>query len=186
MHASGLDPRRQMKRAVFLDRDGVINRSITRSHTQHGSPRSVGEMVLLPRVQEAVNLLKDAGLLVIVVTNQPEISRGVLALEDLESMHQYIWKDLAIDDLFVCVHDRGEGCQCRKPKPGMLLEAATKWEIDLQRSYLVGDRSSDIEAGLSVGCTTFLIGLPNPDIPSHFVADHLYDGAAKIASFFNG
>ncbi|MFH1884616.1 MAG: HAD family hydrolase [Planctomycetota bacterium] len=165
-----------MQRAVFLDRDGVLNASVTRAHTPFGSPRTIDEFMLLPRVGEAVKLLKDLALLVIVVTNQPEISRGDLSKSNLASMHKLLMRAMPIDDIFVCIHQDEENCECRKPKIGMLLSAAQKWNIDLQNSFFVGDSWRDIEAGRCAGCTTILIGCSicedaNPDYFGHDLSE---------------
>ena len=147
-----------MRSAVFLDRDGVLNRSVRRSHTEYGSPRRLEELEILPGVREAFGLIKKIGFLTIVVTNQPEISRGFLSVADLDAIHGYLRDRLPIDDIYVCQDDDGARCSCRKPKPGMLLSAAEKWRIDLGQSFLVGDRAKDIQAGRAAGVTTILVG----------------------------
>ncbi len=145
-----------MRRAAFLDRDGVLTRVILRDGLP-GSARHPEEVVLLPGVPEAVARLRDLGLLVIVVTNQPDLARGRLTPEALAVIHGRLRAALPLDDLAVCPHDDADGCACRKPRPGMLLEAAARWDIDLAASFLVGDRDKDIEAGRRAGCTTILL-----------------------------
>ena len=147
-----------MRRAVFLDRDGVVNKSVPRLHTHYGSPRHFNELVLMPGVREAIDLIKEMNFLIVVVTNQPEVARGLLAADELDAMHSYISRALPIDDIFVCPHDDEAGCECRKPKPGMLLVAAEKWDIDLSRSFLVGDRPTDMGAAHAVGAQGILVG----------------------------
>lgn len=143
-------------KAIFLDRDGVINKAKIIDGLAY-SPRKLEEFEFLPDVKEAVAGFKKKGYLVIVVTNQPEISRGLLKQEDLDRMHTHLKSELDVDDIMVCHHDDHHNCDCRKPKPGMLLDATRKWGIDIRNSYMVGDRWKDIEAGKRAGCRTVLI-----------------------------
>lgn len=166
---------------MFLDRDGVLTRTVVRPHTQYGSPRSLDELELLPGVTEAVALLKRLGMKVIVVTNQPEVSRGLLREEDLRAMHVTLRASTDIDDIYVCIHDDGDDCACRKPRPGMLLEAARKWDIDLGRSFMVGDRWRDVDAGLAAGCTTLFIGDPSEAPGAHEYTQGLETAATRIS-----
>lgn len=101
--------------------------------------------------------MKTAGFLVIVVTNQPDIGNGLVAREVVEAMHARLKARVPVDDIRMCPHRQDEGCPCRKPLPGMLLEAARDWGIDLKTSYMVGDRDGDIVAGQSAGCYTLLV-----------------------------
>ncbi len=144
------------RRAVFLDRDGVINRSEVRNGKPY-APRALAQFRLLPGVIEAVKSLKRAGLLVIVVTNQPDIGNGLVDAAVVDAMHAKLRRVLPVDDIKVCPHRQDEGCTCRKPKPGMLLEAAREWNIDLKTSFMVGDRWGDIVAGRAAGCYTVFI-----------------------------
>lgn len=148
-----------MNKAVFLDRDGVINQSKI-INGEAFSPSHLGEFVIIAGVKEAIIDFKQKGYIVIVVTNQPEVARGTLKLSELEKMHDYLKSELAVDDIMMCPHDNQHGCECRKPKPGMILTAAKKWDVDLKNSILVGDRWKDIEAGQSAGCKTVLIDNP--------------------------
>jgi len=159
-------------RAIFLDRDGVVNKVIV-DNEKPLSPRKFDEFELLPMVAEAIDLFKEIGYLNIIITNQPDIARGRMNSEELEKMHKLIRESLSIDDILVCSHDDGDKCHCRKPKPGMLLDAASKWNIDLKKSYLIGDTWKDMEAAKSVGCKFFLIDMPyNRDIKNeHRVKD---------------
>jgi D-glycero-D-manno-heptose 1,7-bisphosphate phosphatase len=145
-----------MHRAVFLDRDGVINVNIERDG-RLVAPTTLEDFRLVPGVEEAVHRLKSAGLLVIVVTNQPDIATGRTSRETVEAMHDLLRARLAIDDIQTCTHVDADRCICRKPKPGMILQAADDWQIDLSRSYLVGDSWRDIEAGRTAGCSTILV-----------------------------
>jgi D-glycero-D-manno-heptose 1,7-bisphosphate phosphatase len=137
-----------MKKAVFLDRDGVINAAVVR-HGRPYPPSSVDEVEILPGVPEALARLREAGYAVVVVTNQPDIARGKTTPEAVEAIHASMRATLGLDDIRVCPHDDGDACVCRKPKPGLLLRAPL---YDLSRSVMVGDRWRDIEAGRSAGC----------------------------------
>jgi len=171
-----------VNRAVFLDRDGVINRKapegeyITR----------LQDLVFLPRVAEAVQILRSQGFVIIVVTNQRGVSRGKITLQDLEMIHREVasffsTKDAPLDGIYFCPHEGG--CECRKPAPGMLLNAALEHKIDLRGSWLVGDSLSDILAGKQVGCSTVLISaIPEspPDMHPDFRANSLWEAAKLI------
>ena len=145
-----------MKRAVFLDRDGAINRV----HIREGKPyppASLSEIKILPGVSRALTALRKAGFLLIVVTNQPDVARGAASREIVEEINNYLAKSLAIDEFRTCFHDNGNGCGCRKPMPGALLTAAKIHDIDLGKSYMIGDRWRDMEAGQRAGCKTIFI-----------------------------
>jgi D-glycero-D-manno-heptose 1,7-bisphosphate phosphatase len=143
-------------RALFLDRDGVINEPIVIEGKPY-SPKNLSELKFCRNVDIAIRKAKELGLLVIIFTNQPEIARGTMLKENVDKIHKYIIKLLHVDDIFMCPHDDKDDCSCRKPKPGMLYEASAKWNINLKESFVVGDRWRDIDAGKKAGCTTFLI-----------------------------
>lgn len=145
-----------MNRAVFLDRDGVINRVFVRNGKPF-SPQGLADFELLPGVREAVQALRDAGFRVIVATNQPDVGAGRQTRAVVEAMHARLRAELPVDDIKVCYHTDADGCTCRKPKPGMLLDAAKEWNIDLASSVMVGDRWRDVEAGKAAGCRTILV-----------------------------
>ena len=150
-----------LKAAAFLDRDGVINRSIVRNGTPH-PPASIDELEILPGVPDAIGRLKAAGYAVIVVTNQPDIARGTTPSATVEAIHDRLRALLPVDEIRMCPHDDADGCLCRKPKPGLLQQAPV---YDLRASVLVGDRWRDVEAGRSAGCgATVLVdyGLDDP------------------------
>jgi D-glycero-D-manno-heptose 1,7-bisphosphate phosphatase len=147
-----------MNKAVFLDRDGVINRKppkgryITRWEEMH----------LLQGVGEVIGLLNRAGFRVIVVSNQRCVAKGLVTVRELESLHQRMCQHLAaagatIDGVYYCPHEKWPACGCRKPAPGMLLDAALKHQLDLPASWMVGDSEIDIAAGKSAGCKTALL-----------------------------
>jgi D-glycero-D-manno-heptose 1,7-bisphosphate phosphatase len=144
------------RRAVFLDRDGVINANMDRDG-RPVAPTTLDDFRLLPGVEDAVRRLRDAGLVVIVVTNQPDIATGRTPHATVEAMHDVIRVRLAVDDIKMCIHVDGDNCLCRKPKPGMILEAAAERGIDLPQSYVVGDRWRDVDAGHAAGCLTILV-----------------------------
>jgi D-glycero-D-manno-heptose 1,7-bisphosphate phosphatase len=171
--------------AVFLDRDGVINRTTVREGTPY-PPMSVGEVEILPGVAEAVKCLARYDLPLIVVTNQPDVARGAQTREMVEAINRRIQSAVpGLTAFYVCYHDNADACQCRKPGPGMLLQAASEHGIDLARSFMVGDRWSDIVAGAAVGCKTFLLDVPYSQChrctPDHIVAD-LSEAADRILS----
>lgn len=147
----------ERRAAVFLDRDGVINRSVMRDGVAH-PPDSLDEFELLPGVGEAVVKLKSAGFLLVVVTNQPDIARGTQSAETVESINVMVAQELGVDAVLVCPHDDIDNCVCRKPKPGLLLQAMERFDIDLERSFMVGDRWRDVAAGHAAGCRTVQVG----------------------------
>jgi D-glycero-D-manno-heptose 1,7-bisphosphate phosphatase len=144
------------RRAVFLDRDGVINRAAV-SNGKPYPPASVDALEILPGVADALQRLKSAGFLLIVVTNQPDVARGATTRDVVEKIHARLANALPIDRFVVCYHDAVDRCDCRKPQPGMLLASAKDLQIDLAASYMVGDRWRDVEAGRRAGCRTFFV-----------------------------
>jgi D-glycero-D-manno-heptose 1,7-bisphosphate phosphatase len=145
-------------RAVFLDRDGVINQPKVIGGKPY-PPASIEEFVLLPGVKEACRRLKAAGFLLVVATNQPDVGRGTLPQSAVEAMHDHLARLLPIDRVEVSYESGRESppSEFRKPRPGMLRRAARELGIDLARSYMVGDRWRDIDCGHAAGCTTILI-----------------------------
>lgn len=140
-----------LKRAVFLDRDGVLNRAVVRDGKPY-PPATADEMEIVPEAAAALADLKGLGYLLIVVTNQPDVARGTQSREAVKEMHRRMAAVLPVDEFRVCYHDSADGCACRKPKPGMLLEAAAEHGIDLGASFMIGDRWRDVEAGQAAGC----------------------------------
>ncbi len=145
-----------MSRAVFLDRDGVINQAFVRDGKPY-APATFAEFEILPGVADALRQLDEAGFLLIVVTNQPDVARGLQRREVVEAMHQRLRDELPLDDIKVCYEVETPASACYKPNPGMLLEAARERDIDLARSYMVGDRWRDVGAGKRAGCFTIFI-----------------------------
>ncbi len=168
--------------AVFLDRDGVLNRPVIREGVA-ASPRRWEDFHLLPGVVEAVTTLKRAGLLAVVVTNQPDIARGLLDVAVLERMHAKLREAVAIDAIYVCCHDDIARCDCRKPKPGLLFHAAEQWKINLNSSFLIGDSWKDILAGQSAACITLLVrseGQPYSGPSPDFVVSSLVEAVGMV------
>jgi D-glycero-D-manno-heptose 1,7-bisphosphate phosphatase len=143
-------------RAVFLDRDGVVNRALVRNGKPY-PPASLAELEVLPGVGEALSRLKAAGLWLIVTTNQPDVARGTQTREQVEALHVALKAQLPIDEFRTCYHDAADACACRKPRPGLLLQAARDHQIELSHSYMVGDRWRDVAAGQYAGCTSLFI-----------------------------
>lgn len=147
-------------KAVFLDRDGVLNRAYLQEDGKTHPPASLEELEILPGVPEICHSLRRAGFLLIVVTNQPDVARGTQNREVVEAINEKIRGQVPLDDILVCYHDDHHRCDCRKPKPGLILEAARRFHIDLVFSYMVGDSCKDIEAGRNSGCKTILVNAP--------------------------
>jgi D-glycero-D-manno-heptose 1,7-bisphosphate phosphatase len=151
-------PNVEKTRAVFLDRDGTISRSLVRGGLPF-APTALSDFEILPEAPEACARLKRAGFLLVVVTNQPEVGRGTMKKETVEAMHAKMQREVPIDRVEVCYHP-GHGasqCDCRKPKTGLLVNAARELNIDLARSWMVGDRWRDIDCGVAAGCRTVFV-----------------------------
>jgi len=163
----GID--RAIRRAVFLDRDGVINRAIVRDGKPY-PPAAEEALEILPDVPEALTRLHDAGFRLVVVTNQPDIARGTQRRDVVDRMHARLCAELPIDEIRVCDHDDADGCDCRKPRAGLLTSAARDADLSLADSFMVGDRWRDVEAGHRAGCTTVFVDRqydePRPERPA--------------------
>lgn len=171
-----------MNKAVFLDRDGVLNHTIFKM----GKPRApykLEEFSLIPGVSEGLQLLKDKNYLLIVITNQPDVGRGWVTREAVDVINNHLKEILPLDEIKVCFHTEFDQCLCRKPNPGMLLEAAREWNIKLSESYMLGDRYSDIEAGNKAGCRTILIG--EGDNPKTIQPDYQKFSLLEAARFIH-
>jgi D-glycero-D-manno-heptose 1,7-bisphosphate phosphatase len=175
-----------MKRAVFLDRDGVLNPMVER-RGRWGAPLALDAFEPYPWAAESVARLKARGLLCLVTTNQPEIATGELDPAVLEAMHRRLAHDVAVDAIYVCPHVDADRCACRKPRPGLLEQAAGEWGVDPARSFLVGDRWRDIDAGRAVGCTAILVDGPEAGSarPDHRARD-LRDAVTTISTLMEG
>lgn len=176
-----------MRPAVFLDRDGVINRAFVRGGKPY-PPSNLAELEILPGVAEALRSLRAAGLLNVVVTNQPDVATGIQRRAVVESMHLRLQAELAIDAVKVCYHVDADNCACRKPKPGMLIDASAEFGIDLTRSYVIGDRWRDVEAGQAAGCRPpFFIDygyVERRPAPPYFAVKSVSEAAGLILAGF--
>ena len=143
-------------KAIFLDRDGVLNHSQIVNGKPY-APRRMEDFIIENEDYYSSKLLSQAGFLLIVVTNQPDVGNGLVTHEIIQTMNQKLMEELPLTDIKVCFHSQSEKCFCRKPKPGMIKMAALEFNIDLEKSYIIGDRWSDISAGRAAGCFTILI-----------------------------
>lgn len=169
-----------MRPAVFLDRDGVLNEVLLEDGQAIG-PRSFADFRLANGAADAVARLTAAGKPVFVVTNQPDVARGLLDPFELERMLVMLREAMPVDDVAVCPHDDGDGCDCRKPKPGMLTALARRHGIDLLQSVMVGDTWKDMEAGRRAGCRTILLRRPyNQAASGDLSVDTLGDAVSRI------
>ena len=170
-----------------MDRDGVLNRAFVREGKSY-PPACLGEVEILPHVELAINSLKAAGYLLIVITNQPDVATGKTSKLVVEQINKFLSDALSIDDFRTCYHEDKDGCNCRKPRPGALLHASRMHQIDLSKSFVVGDRWSDVEAGAAVGCKTFFINYGYQEKqPSHpdFIVSSLAEAAKIIIGEFS-
>lgn len=172
-----------LRRAVFLDRDGVLNRAFVRNGTPH-PPATLAELEIVPDAPKAIGDLKAAGFLLIGVTNQPDVARGTQRREVVDAINGRLLAALPLHEILVCDHDDHDGCGCRKPQPGLLIQAAGRYGIDLASSFIIGDRWKDIETGRRAGCTTVLIdygyGEMRPEITADFTVHSLTEAVAWI------
>lgn len=141
---------------VFLDRDGILNRAILRDGKPY-PPSGLDELEILPGTLSSLTRLSELGFLLIGVTNQPDIARGTQSREIVETMNAAILARLPVQEIFVCYHDEPDNCNCRKPLPGLILQASEKYNVDLSRSWMVGDRWKDIAAGQAAGLRTIFV-----------------------------
>ena len=145
-----------MKAAVFLDRDGVLLRPKIINEKAYAI-RKIKDFKLLPGVTKSIKKIRRYGFLVFVVTNQPDIRNNLVTENLVNRIHKKIKTKLKIDDFAICPHRQNEGCYCRKPNPGMILNLAKKYRINLKKSFMIGDRESDIKAGERANCRTIFI-----------------------------
>lgn len=162
-----------MSKAVFLDRDGVLNKTDVRDGKPY-APRSIQNFELTADALQSTHRLAEAGYILIVITNQPDVGNGYVEQSVVEAMNEKLFRELPLNAIKSCFHSQKDDCQCRKPKPGMLLEAFEELEIDPEHSFMVGDRWSDIHAGNAAGCKTIFIdngyAEKKPENPDHVTA----------------
>ncbi|MHB8642685.1 MAG: HAD-IIIA family hydrolase [Gaiellaceae bacterium] len=167
-------------RAVFLDRDGVLNRLVRDECGVERPPSGSEGLELVAGAADACRRLKLGGFALIVATNQPDVARGRLSRRAVEAVNAELERRLPLDEILVCYHDDGDGCSCRKPQAGLLVQAAARWNVDLTRSFMVGDRASDVAAGRAAGCTTILVGGEEGSAVADYRAETLREAAAWI------
>ena len=143
-------------RAIFLDRDGVLIETVMIDDKPH-PPESWLKTRIYPDVPSSLKRFKTEGFLLIVISNQPDVARGKQTREGVENINSGLMSQLPLDDILVCYHDDADQCDCRKPKIGMILEAAQRFSIDLPSSFVIGDRDKDVQAGKNAGCQTIFI-----------------------------
>lgn len=175
--------RQSSRRAIFLDRDGVLNRVVLRNGKPH-PPDTMDEFEMLDGVKESLAEFANQGFLLFVVTNQPDVARGKQERAVVDAMHQALCEAVPLDGIYVCFHDDADECECRKPKPGLLLIAAAEHSISLPASYMIGDRWRDVEAGQRAGCRTVWIDCGyterGPSNPPDAVVKSLQEAVAWV------
>lgn len=173
------------RKAIFLDRDGVLNAAVIKNGKPY-PPASLAEVIIPPEAPQALTMLKDAGFLLLGVTNQPDVARGTTSRNLVEAINQTLMMHLVLDEIRVCFHDDQDHCLCRKPSPGLLLDLANDYCIDLVDSYMIGDRWKDIEAGQRAGCKTIWLDYQyaekKPSKSPDFTTSTLLDAAGWIIS----
>ena len=145
-----------MKKAIFLDRDGIINH-VKLVEGKPYPPSDLSEFIIMSNIKEFLELSHKNNYLNIIITNQPDVSRGKITASAVEEINSFIKANLKIDDIYTCFHDDKDFCECRKPKPGNIIKAALNYQIDLSNSYMIGDRWRDIESGKNAGCKTIYV-----------------------------
>ncbi len=150
-----------MRKAIFFDRDGTLNTMLLEATGYRRSPRSLSELQLTPGAKETLETTRARGYLNIMISNQPELQRGLLSSAEHRMMQAHMVDLLALDDVFICYHDGADDCMCRKPRPGMILAAIDKWQIDPGASIMVGDTERDVVAGSLAGVKTAIIDGPH-------------------------
>jgi transaldolase len=173
------------RRAVFLDRDGVLVVPQMRDGRSF-APRRLEDFHFYPAAKETLHRLKAAGYLLVVVTNQPDVGHGLISRSTIDAMHDRLLRELPIDRIEVCCHTQAASCACRKPKPGMLLDAARECGIDLESSFMVGDRASDVAAGQAAGCKTIFIDLDYASELKPQTRDHSVRAIAEAGDIILG
>jgi len=162
-----------MKKCVFFDRDGIVNKSPGAGYVERWA-----DFYLMPEFPDILRMVHDMGYEAVIITNQRGVARGLITLETLEEIHRNLQALLAekynlrLLDIFCCPHGEGE-CECRKPKPGMILEAARRHNLDLAASWMIGDNEKDVEAGRRAGCRTILVAPGKPRTKAEYTAEDM-------------
>jgi D-glycero-D-manno-heptose 1,7-bisphosphate phosphatase len=176
-----------MNKAIFLDRDGIINEVVFRSgnNSKPIAPWKFEEFKLVPGIEKPLIELSQMGFHLFVVTNQPDIAKGVIKSSRVKKMNDIVINEFPIDEIMVCSHIDSDNCNCRKPKPGMIINLAKKWEINLEDSFLIGDNWKDIESGETAGCRTILIDkFYNKSVKADFRVENLTMSVEVVKSHF--
>lgn len=177
-----------LQKAIFLDRDGVLNNAIIHNGKPY-PPASLSEVTIPEDVPHALKLLRTEGFLLIGATNQPDVARGKTTQQTVEEINDFLMSKLSLNDIRVCYHDDHDQCECRKPRPGLLLDAARDYQIDLKNSFMIGDRYKDVEAGLHAGCRSIWLQRDylekNPFSPPHFIASTFLECTLWILKTLN-
>lgn len=173
-------------KAVFLDADGTLNKPILKNGKPE-APTMLAELEIPDEVKPALDQLKASGYLLICVTNKPDIERGLMTQANLDAIMQKLRETLPLDDIFICYSEHSD---CFKPKPGLLLQATHQYDIDLSKSYMIGDLWSDVKAGQNAGCKTIwidrhYINERQPDPPADYTAESLTEAARWLMLDFH-
>ena len=169
-------------KAVFFDRDGVLVLPEIRDGRSFAPTRFV-DFEIYPEAVDSLNAVKQAGFLSVIVTNQPDVGKGIIAPSELDKMHEKLMRELPIDLIEVCPHTSDANCDCRKPKPGMLINAAVKLDIALDQSYMIGDTKGDIDAGKTAGCKTIFIDLEYEAVTKPLNQDYTVKSVSDAVPF---
>jgi D-glycero-D-manno-heptose 1,7-bisphosphate phosphatase len=148
-----------MKRAVFIERDGILN-EVRPGPKNQIAPLTLEEFKVNKAAEPGLRKLKAAGFVLIVTSNQPGLSRGYQSRRELDRMHDIVKRSFPVDDIIICPHDEADHCPCRKPRPGLFIEAAFKWHLNLDHSFVISDKWQDAEAARTAGCTSLLLKSP--------------------------
>jgi len=166
-----------MVKAIFLDRDGIVNKAIVEKGLPY-SPTRLGDIFLTDGIKDLIKKWHDEEYIVIVVTNQPDVANHIITKNKVDKINNYLKSIALFDDIFTCYHNGKDDCDCKKPKTGLFLQAKEKYDIDFSQSYVIGDRWKDIEAGKNIGCKTIFVDYhydeerPNkPDYTAKSVSD---------------
>lgn len=164
-----------MNSAIFLDRDGVVNYPIIREKKPY-APISLDELKIIPEIKQVIDFFKSKHFKILVITNQPDVSRGKVTKDEVEKINASILSQLSIDEIFTCYHDNQDQCECRKPKPGAFITLSQKHNINLSKSIMIGDRAKDIEAAKNANCPSVFIDYgynePNP-VDQNYTIDNV-------------
>jgi D-glycero-D-manno-heptose 1,7-bisphosphate phosphatase len=166
--------------AIFLDRDGILNRAVVRAGKPY-PPTRLEDVEILPGAVTSLQQLAAFGYVLIGITNQPDVARGTQSRETVESINRLILSRLPVHEIFVCYHDNIDNCDCRKPKPGLILQAAEKYDLDLSRSWMVGDRWKDVAAGQAAGLKTSFVDYHYLETYKGNAADFTVEDIAFVA-----